>query len=54
MKPMGTTMASDKGEYYWIAGGHDELKSLEDLKVIVLAPHSDVPHRSRPLKGQFI
>ena len=53
MKPMGTTMASDKGEY-WIAGGHDELKSLEDLKVIVLAPHSDVPHRLRSLKGQSI
>jgi hypothetical protein len=30
-------MASDEHEY-WIAGGCDELKSLEDLKVFILVP----------------
>ena len=36
-------MASDEREY-WIAGGHDEPKTIEDDKVFVLVPRSDVPH----------
>ena len=46
-------MASDEREY-WIAGGRDELKSLEDLKVFVLVPRSDVPSGQRPLKGKLV
>jgi len=39
---------------YWIAGVHDELKSLEDLKVFVLVPRSEVPRGQRPLKGKLV
>jgi len=39
---------------YWIVGGRDELKSLEDLKVFVLVPRSEVPHGHRPLKGKLV
>lgn len=46
-------MASNKREY-WIAGGQDELKSLEDLKVFVLVPRSDVPRGQRPLRGKLV
>jgi hypothetical protein len=46
-------MASNEREY-WIAGRRDELKSLEDLKVFVLVPRSDVPCGQRPLKGKLI
>ena len=46
-------MASDEREY-WIAGRRDELKSLEDLKVFVLMPRSEVPTRQRPLKGKLV
>lgn len=43
-------MASDEREY-WIAGGRDELKSLEDLKVFVLVPRSEIPRGHRPCHG---
>ena len=46
-------MGSDEREY-WIAGGRDELKSLEDLKVFVLVPRSEVPTGQRPLKGKLV
>ena len=46
-------LASPEWEY-WIAGGRDELKSLEDLKVFVLVPHSDIPRGQRPLKGKLV
>jgi hypothetical protein len=46
-------MASDEQEY-WIAGGHNELKSLEDLKVFILVLQSEVPCGQRPLKGKLI
>ena len=46
-------MASSERKY-WIAGGRDELKSLADLKVFVLIPRSEVPHRQRPLKGKLV
>jgi hypothetical protein len=39
---------------YWIAGGRDELKSLEDLKVFVLVPRSEMPRGQRPLKGKLV
>ena len=39
---------------YWIAGGHDELKSLEDLKVFILVPHSEIPCGQCPLKGKLV
>src|SRR5712671_6170731 len=39
---------------YWIAGAHDELKSLEDLNVFVLVPRSDVPRNQRPLLGKLV
>ena len=46
-------MASDEREY-WIAGGREELKSLEDLKVFVLVPRSEVPKHQCPLKGKLV
>ena len=46
-------MSSNEREY-WIAGGHDELKSLADLKVFVLVPRSDLPRGQRPLKGKLV
>jgi len=39
---------------YWIAGGREELKSLEDLKVFALVPCSEVPPNQRPLKGKLV
>jgi hypothetical protein len=39
---------------YWIAGGHDEVRSLQDLKVFVLVPRSEVPCGARPLKGKLV
>jgi hypothetical protein len=39
---------------YWIAGGCDELKSLEDLQVFILVPRSEVPRSQRPLKGKLV
>jgi transposase InsO family protein len=46
-------IASDEREY-WIAGGRDELKSLEDLKVFVLVPRTDIPRGQRALKGKLV
>jgi hypothetical protein len=46
-------LASPEREY-WIAGVCDELKSLEDLKVFVLVPRSEVPRGQRPLKGKLV
>ncbi len=46
-------LASPECEY-WIAGGCDELKSLEDLKVFILVPQSEVPCGHRPLKGKLV
>ena len=39
---------------YWIAGARDELKSLEDLKVFILVPHSDVPCSQHHLTGKLV
>jgi len=39
---------------YWIAGGRDELKSLEDLRVFILVPCSEIPCGQRPLKGKLV
>ena len=46
-------IASDEREY-WIAGGRDELKSLQEMKVFVLVPRSELPHGHRPLKGKLV
>ena len=46
-------MASRECEY-WITGGHDELKSLQDLQVFVLVPCSEVPCGQWPLKGKLV
>jgi transposase InsO family protein len=46
-------MASDEREY-WIAGRRDELNSLQDLKVFVLVPRSEVPRGHRPLQGKLV
>ena len=46
-------MASGEREY-WIAGGRDEIKSLQDLQVFVLVPRSEVPRGQRPLKGKLV
>jgi Reverse transcriptase (RNA-dependent DNA polymerase) len=45
---------ASKEREYWIAGGRDELKSLEDLNVFVLVPRSAVPRGQRPLKGKLV
>src|SRR5713101_3234636 len=39
---------------YWIAGGHDEVHSLQELKVFVLVPRSEVPRGMCPLKGKLV
>jgi hypothetical protein len=39
---------------YWIAGGHDEVRSLEALKVFVLVPQLEVPRGACPLKGKLV
>ena len=46
-------LASPEREF-WIAGGRDEIRSLQDLKVFVLVPRSDLPHGHRPLKGKLV
>ena len=46
-------MSSPECEY-WIAGAHEELKSLEDLKVFVLVPRSELPPGQHPLKGKLV
>jgi hypothetical protein len=46
-------LRSPKREY-WIAGGHDEVHSLEALKVFILVPRSEVPCSTRPLKGKLV
>ena len=46
-------LASPEREY-WIASGREELKSLEDLKVFVLVPRTEVPRGQRPLKGKLV
>jgi hypothetical protein len=48
-----TTLASPEHEY-WVAGARDELKSLEDLKVFVLVPRSEIPRGQHPLKGKLV
>lgn len=46
-------MASPECEY-WVAGMHEELKSLQDMKVFVLIPRTDMPQGHRPLKGKLV
>src|SRR6267142_5934985 len=50
---LSKALASPEREY-WIAGGRNKLKSLEDLRVFVLVPCSDVPHGQCPLKGKLV
>jgi hypothetical protein len=46
-------MASPEREF-WIAGARDEIRSLEDLRVFALVPHSELPKGKRPLKGKLV
>ena len=46
-------IASNEREY-WITGGHNRPKSLNDLKVFVLIPCTEVPRGQRPLKGKLV
>jgi hypothetical protein len=46
-------MASPEREY-WIAGAHDELRSLADLCVFVLVPCSELPKGKCPLRGKLV
>jgi hypothetical protein len=46
-------MASEEREY-WIVGGCDEIKSLQDLKVFVLVPQTKLPHGHQTLKGKLV
>ena len=39
---------------FWIAGAREEIESLENLKVFVLVPRSEVPRGQRPLKGKLV
>jgi hypothetical protein len=52
--PLWEEALASKEQEYWIAGGCNELKSLEDLNVFVLIPHSAVPRGQRPLKGKLV
>jgi len=53
-KPSWAQALTSPEQEYWIAGGREELKSLEDLKVFVLVPRSDIPRGQRPLKGKLV
>jgi hypothetical protein len=46
-------MASPEREY-WIASAQDEVHSLEELKVFVLVPQSEVPTGQHPLRGKLV
>ena len=46
-------LASPEREF-WIAGARDELRSLENLRVFVLVPHSELPKGKHPLKGKLV
>jgi hypothetical protein len=46
-------MASNECKY-WIASAQDEIHSLEDLKVFILVPRSDIPTGQRVLRGKLI
>jgi hypothetical protein len=48
-----STLTSPEQEY-WIAGGHNELISLADLKVFVLIPCSTMPPGLKPLKSKLV
>ena len=39
---------------YWIASSHDEVHSLQELKVFVLVLQSKVLYRVCPLKGKLV
>jgi len=39
---------------YWITGSHDKVCSLQELKVFVLVPQSEVLYGVRPLKGKLV
>jgi len=46
-------LASDEHKY-WIAGTEDEICSLQDLKVFVLMPRSEVLPGQHPLRGKLV
>jgi hypothetical protein len=52
--PLWAAALTSPEREYWIAGARDELKSLEDLKVFMLVPQSEVPCGQRPLKGKLV
>ncbi len=52
--PSWATALTSPEREYWVAGARAELKSLEDLQVFVLIPHSELPHGQKPLKGKLV
>ena len=48
-----TAIISSECEY-WVAGAHDELKSLMDLKVFVLVPRTNILCSQHPLWGKLV
>lgn len=52
-KPLRTQAINSDKQEYWITGGHNELQSLQDLKVFILVPCSKLPHGHHPLKGNL-
>jgi hypothetical protein len=52
--PSWTEALASPDREYWIAGGREEIKSLADLNVFVLVPHSEIPPGQRPLKGKLV
>ena len=52
--PTWTAALKSPDREYWIAGAREELKSLEDLQVFVLVPHSGIPRGRHPLKGKLV
>lgn len=53
-EPLWAQAIASNEQEYWIAGGHNELKSLQDLKVFVLVPCSEVPQGHHTLTGKLI
>jgi hypothetical protein len=52
--PLWSEALASPEQEYWIAGAQDEISSLQDLKVFVLIPQSEVPAGQRPLQGKLI
>jgi hypothetical protein len=52
--PLWSEALASSEQEYWVAGAQDEISSLQDLKVFILVPRSEVPAGQRPLWGKLV